>query len=224
MSEHVDNGQRFLDEDNLDAARAAFEEAVELTPDDPDAHYGLAETLGRIGQVEDAIGVYRTAIALEARGRGLANLAELLLGRAAPAEEVQALLEQALEADADDPKAYVLLADLHTRAGDFERADELLRKGIRRGAELPETHVFAFYQQWVAQLVLAGEAERASQIASSAVAFHRVSGPPLIILAAGAAEAAGDKSGALGHYKAALGHLPEGQLRNQILERIASLA
>lgn len=223
MSEHVDNGQRFLDEDNPEAAMAAFSLALEADPDLVAARYGLAEALARGGQNEAAIDCYRLALDVEVRGRGAANLAELLLGQGAPEDEVEALLEQAIELSPDDSKAYVLLADLRTRAGDFERADVLLRKGIRRGAELPETHVFAFYQQWVGQLVQAGDAARASDIASSAVAFHR-SGVHLTILAAGAAEAAADKDTALAHYKAALEALPPGQLRNQILERVAALA
>src|SRR5690606_11670572 len=107
--------------------------------------------------------------------------------------------------------------------GDYDTADDMLRKGIRRGAEIPPATVFGMYQSWVGKLVQAGEAAEASEVAGRASAFF-ANNVHLLILAAGAAEAAGDNATALERYKSALDDIPAGNVRNQILEKVAALA
>lgn len=225
MNEHVANGQRFLDEENHAAAAAAFRQALETSPDDADARFGLADAVAGEGDAPAAIEAYRHALELETRGRAAAKLGELLIAADEPADRVVALLESTIGDDPDDPEPYVLLAELQTRAGNLGEADAQLRRGIRRGATLAPDKVFAFYQHWAADLVNSGDSAGAQAALDRAVTFFGSAGGgvELVILGAGVAEAAGDAAGAIQHYKLALDDLPPGPLRTQVLEKIAAL-
>ena len=221
MTEHLENGQNFLLDGNLDAARAAFITALEEEPENMGARYGLARVQALSGETEEALAGYLEAIAAEPQARGLAWYAELkMLGE--DIGDAAERIEQAFELDPDIAEPYLLGAELAIRAKDYDRADSLLRKGVRRGAEIGAAHVFSLYQRWVTQLVENDEAAKASEVSGRAADFF-VSDVSLMLLAAKAAETAGHKEAALERYRDSLGKLPQGPLRIEVLEKIATL-
>jgi len=82
VTEHLENGQNFLLDGNLDAARAAFITALEEEPENMGARYGLARVQALSGETEEALAGYLEAIAAEPQARGLALLGVKLDGEA----------------------------------------------------------------------------------------------------------------------------------------------
>ncbi len=224
MNEHVEKGHSFLEEEIPEAARAAFEKALEEDPDNLEAQFGLARALAIAGDRPEAIIAYRAALSRERRGAELAALAELLLGVGeGEDDEAKTLVDDAIEQDPDHHAGHLLKAELASRAEDYATADDHLRKAVHRGAEVPKAHAFALYHRWVHQLI--SDNERA-QAATVAIRADNIFGPhrPLSLLAAGAAEATGDNKEAIARYKGALIDLEPGELRLEILEKIAKIA
>ncbi|MDX9719700.1 MAG: tetratricopeptide repeat protein [Myxococcota bacterium] len=220
MNQHLENGERLLQEGQLEGAQAAYEKALELSPDSADALYGMAKTLAMRADAEAAILRYRGAIAIEARAEGLSQLAELLLVHGSE-EEVSELLAKAAELDPDLAAIFVIRAELASRHERFDEASELLKKAVRRGAEIPEQTIFRLYQKNIQQLLEDGDTEKASEVAGSAAEYF--GHLHLLLLAGKAAELAKQPAVAIARYKRALSELPAGQLRLEVLEKIAAL-
>ena len=173
------------------------------------------------GDFESAVSVHQQIVQLDPSGERFADLSELLIETGALAEAEDAAT-RALELDPDHYKAYILKADLADRRSEFAEADVLLRRGVRRGAVLPDEHVFAVYRRWAEALVAAGRQDEARDAICVAAEFFQ-GHVPLRLLAGGLAERSGETLAALKHYKRSLDDLPRGALRTDVLEKIASL-
>jgi tetratricopeptide (TPR) repeat protein len=62
--DYLDEGDRLLEEGNLEEAIAAYRRAIELNPDYSRSHHNLGESLAKLGQFEEASASYRRAIEL----------------------------------------------------------------------------------------------------------------------------------------------------------------
>src|SRR5688572_26372325 len=90
-----------------------------------------AAILWALGRVEEAIPLFEQARASREKSY-LLGLSYLDVGKAEPAI---AQLKEALDADSSDASAAAALAEAHTRAGDFESADKLLEKFLKKNPD-----------------------------------------------------------------------------------------
>ena len=222
MSEHIENGDQFLADGKVNGAIAAYSKALESDPLAPDALYGMAEAKSQTEDRDEAIAYYRKAIEVEPRAKGMIALSRILMEQEQLTESA-ALLESALELDPENGDAYLLQAELASRKGGFEEAEQLLKRAVRRGASPSPAHVFNLYRQWSEALCAANEnAEAARIVGEAARYYHDV--VHLMLLAGGLSERMGRRAEAVQRYKAAIRVLPEGKLRISTLEKIAHLA
>jgi len=129
---HMARGQRYLAEGNLDKARVEFANALQISPNDPDARYLNGRVAEQLGDPRAAATLYQGAIDLNAGHVGArAHLARLYVfaGRADRALEV---VEPALASHPDDPElltaraaARAMLRDEAGAQADAERAVQL---------------------------------------------------------------------------------------------------
>ncbi len=61
-TKHIDRGQEFLEKDDLEAARIAFEQAVRLDSQMAEAHSALGDIYRRMGEISKAITAYGNAV------------------------------------------------------------------------------------------------------------------------------------------------------------------
>lgn len=105
-----------------EAARAAFERALELDPASPVALVGLAELEAAAGSTQAAVALYDRAAAAQP-GEAAAGLAAArLLIDAGETDAARTRLEELLEQHPREAEAALALADLLADAGDLERA------------------------------------------------------------------------------------------------------
>ncbi len=104
--EQCDLGIRYLSEGNYEEAILAFTAAIEIDPKQAPAYVGRGDAYALFGETEE-------------------NLAAAL-----------ADYEKALELDETNAEAYLGLADVYIRQGDYEKAREILAKGVdKTGSE-----------------------------------------------------------------------------------------
>ena len=104
--EQYDLGVRYLSEGNYEEAIIAFTAAIEIDPKQAPAYVGRGDAYALFGETEE-------------------NLAAAL-----------ADYEKALELDETNAEAYLGLADVYIRQGDYEKAREILAKGVdKTGSE-----------------------------------------------------------------------------------------
>jgi len=138
----VQTGDLHLARHDPHAARASYEQALAIAPDDTTALAGKARALGFEGDVEGARGAYRDALArlegeadLPRRGLLLEFLAEDLLafgrfdeGLRAAFEEVKIFADEKHRDIGNAGTAWKTLADLAMLKGEREKAEEHLAK------------------------------------------------------------------------------------------------
>jgi DNA-directed RNA polymerase subunit alpha len=123
--------------------RGALEKLLEDFPSvakklssDNKADTRKAAILWALGRVEEAIPLFEQA-------RASRELSYLDVGKAEPAI---ARLKEALDADGSDASAAAALAEAHTRAGDFESAEKLLERFLKKNPD----HADLLYVQGLA--------------------------------------------------------------------------
>ena len=122
----------------FDRARRAHLNAERLVPDDFRWPYYLAHIHTRQGDFNAAVTSYRRSIELRPDYvPSLVHLAELEL-KAHSEAEVSLLLDRALAADPDQPRALALRAQLALGRGEFEAAIALLERALERDARSPQ--------------------------------------------------------------------------------------
>jgi len=110
-----------------EAARAAYERALALSPTHVDAHVNLGRLLHEAHELRLAEEHYRSALALRPRDvTALFNLGVLMEDQQKP-EEALSLYEQATGIDPDHADAHFNAARLHDLAGHYEAALRHLR-------------------------------------------------------------------------------------------------
>ena len=64
----LEQGESFLAQNDYDAARVRFEDAVRLTPDDPEVYFRLAQSLQGLQRLDPARMYYRRYLELQPGG------------------------------------------------------------------------------------------------------------------------------------------------------------
>lgn len=68
-AEDLDVAKFYLDSGDLAGALLRAEDAVKTMPDDPDAHFALAEIAAKLGKKDEAVAEYNAVLKLDASGK-----------------------------------------------------------------------------------------------------------------------------------------------------------
>ena len=127
-------GKSLLDEDRLEEASASFHQALLLRPDSPDAIRGVAGTLMKEGDFNEAIPLYQRLISLN---RDDAATWKLWLGALEKSGNPSGVINAAKtmpasvkSACADDVEFIVTLAAAYAASGDTAQSRQLIQKAI----------------------------------------------------------------------------------------------
>ena len=117
-----------------EAARAAFERALELDPEQPAAHAGLARLDLARGERESALAHFDRALAVETDDFELAREAVAVLLALERRDEAEKRLQRLLEERPYDAPTALALAELGIARGvDVEQTRELARRAVQFG-------------------------------------------------------------------------------------------
>ena len=155
-------GQRALQENRMPEARQAYQEVLQLIPDDPTAHHGFAMVADLTGQWAEADDHYRQALQSRPRDANLLcdmGYSYLLQNRYS---EASSYLSQAIQVNPNHEYAHSNLALLDLRQGNREAARQRLMQRYENPAK-------------VAEILAAFESQTASKAATSLAA----SAPPI---------------------------------------------
>jgi Tfp pilus assembly protein PilF/peroxiredoxin len=112
------------------AARAAFERALELQPDNADASNSLGALLAQEGDVPGAITRFKAALAARPDFADALNNLGFALFQSGQAAEAYPLFEKALAARPGFPEALNNLGIFHGRQGDLEAAQRYFQQAV----------------------------------------------------------------------------------------------
>jgi len=113
-------------------AKGAFEHALELQPDYPEASNTLGALLAQSGDVPGAIARFRASLKTKPDYADALNNLGYALFQAGQASEAQDLYQKALKLQPDFPEAFNNLGILFGRRGDLENAESYFKKAVER--------------------------------------------------------------------------------------------
>lgn len=125
-------GDTLYESDNFDGARRAYEQAIDIKPDSPEAAGGLAKILLIDGCFSDAKDLYEAAMnnGLEKSAENLTNLG-ICYAFEGDGKDARTLLEGAVAVDPAYEPAYGALARHCMIMGDYDAADRYATEGLR---------------------------------------------------------------------------------------------
>jgi tetratricopeptide (TPR) repeat protein len=132
--DYVKKGDALFYETSYKEALDAYERAIKLKPDEPDAWTGKGSTLGQLQYPKEALAAYNKAIELKPDslvawlGKGIA------LGELQRPEEAIAAYNKAIELKPDDLIAWYNKACLHSLNGNAKLAIQNLKRSIEINA------------------------------------------------------------------------------------------
>jgi len=133
-------GSLFQHAGRLDESLAALQKAVDLSPQDPDAHFKLGITLRKLGRLDEAEASYRCAIALKpAYPEAHYNLGGTLkeLGKLA---EALASFRQSISLKPELAEAHYNLGNTLRQLGSLREAEASYRHAIALNSDYTEAH------------------------------------------------------------------------------------
>ncbi|CCE24648.1 tetratricopeptide repeat protein [Methylotuvimicrobium alcaliphilum] len=112
MNEYLEQGKQLFKAGDYEQALAAFEQALELKPDQVEALFESAETSVKLGNVQQAADLYRQVVNADPKHlKARVKLGQIYL-LAGQVQEAETLMKQALAIDAESPDALVLQAGI----------------------------------------------------------------------------------------------------------------
>jgi Tfp pilus assembly protein PilF len=102
--------------------------ALEIDPDDVEAHQQYAELLATTGRLDEALRSARRAVALDPTSAIRLNVLGYILAANSRPEEGMLQLELALAHGGDFPAIFNNIVGIHLRGGDLDRAESVLRE------------------------------------------------------------------------------------------------
>jgi Tfp pilus assembly protein PilF len=197
---------------DVGGAEKRFRRAIAIDKDAAGAHVGLGVVAERRGDVGLAEKDYRAALAIDpGLGEPRMNLARLLVTRGA-LDEARDHLRRVIEAQADDPAGWLMLAEVLWRMERDPEASALVDEALSRFGHRPEIEYLlarrdlrdAEYDEAIARLEpLTKEPGALGRAAGSWLAVARLE--------------SGDVEGARAAAKAVLARDPEDQVAKQVL-------
>jgi tetratricopeptide (TPR) repeat protein len=146
-------GTALAGEGKFDGAVAAINKAIELKPDDAEAHTWLADVRERQNQPLKAIEQYRAAVALQPSSRpARMELGKILLSLGRDREAIPVLLPTLQVEDAYTPVVMMFLGHAYLTSGDRQHAMEYLAQARLRALKTGPPNLVAEIEKEMAQL------------------------------------------------------------------------
>ena len=166
---------------DLEAARAAYEKAAEVAPEELNALLVFADFLRRSGELEEAEEFFRRGPEVEESFSSLASLASFLLADPDNRDEARELMIRASRAaeGEDIVRVYTMLANMHYQDEDYEDTYAVLEEGIER-AENPVELIYLLSRVHRAQ----GNDEAADELVERATLANPEDPGPFLVLSA----------------------------------------
>jgi len=146
-------GTALASEGKYDAAMKAIGKAIEMKPDDAEAHSWLADVMERQNRPAQAIEQYRLALAAQPSFRpARLELGKILLTLGRDREAIPVLLPTLQVEDSYTPVVMMFLAQAYVRTGDRENAKEYLRQARARALKSGPPNLLAQIDKGLALL------------------------------------------------------------------------
>jgi tetratricopeptide (TPR) repeat protein len=129
---------------DLRGANTQFQAAIDAYPEDPRLRTRWGELFVAAHQDNEAVKLFQEALELDAEyAPAILGLASVSAGRFE--ERARSWVDAALEIDADQPRAYLLLAQMSLEEGDLDEAGSALDRALRltSSEDLPPLEVYA---------------------------------------------------------------------------------
>jgi tetratricopeptide (TPR) repeat protein len=136
-------GARLLDGGEYDAAATAYDRLVKLTPNDPEAHHGLARAQTQLDKLDAAQTAERRALALSngVYPEAQAGLGDIALRRNQPDDAIQQY-NAAIQQDPNLAAAYIGLGRVSAAAGNWAVAAGHFRRAIEHDSRSAEAYLW----------------------------------------------------------------------------------
>jgi predicted Zn-dependent protease len=146
-------GTALASEGKYDAAVTAIAKALELKPDDAEAHSWLADVMERQNRPAQAIAQYRAALAVQPSFRpARLELGKILLTMGRDREAIPVLLPALQVDDSYTPVVMMFLAQAYRATGDRQNALEYLKEAHDRALKTGPPNLLAEIERQLAQL------------------------------------------------------------------------
>jgi tetratricopeptide (TPR) repeat protein len=146
-------GTALASEGKYDAAVTAIGKALELKPDDPEAHSWIADIMERQNRPDQAIAQYRAALAVQPSFRpARLELGKILLTLGRDREVIPVLLPALQVDDSYTPVVMMFLAQAYRTTGDRQNALEYLKQAHDRALKTGPPKLLAEIERQLAQL------------------------------------------------------------------------
>ena len=128
-------------QDQLNESMAAYQQAIELNPDQPASYRGLAKLQAQKGDFATASANYRQAIELNPdQPAWVYQYLAKALSQQQQLDAAMAAYRQAIELNPDQPSSYRGLAELQAQKGDFATASANYRQAIKLNPNQPASY------------------------------------------------------------------------------------
>lgn len=115
---------------DLVASRRCYEQALEVNPDFPEAHYNLAIVLDALGEIQPAIRHYTSAISLSPRmSEAYYNLGNLSLRIGCP-ERAVSCYRKAIEVNPQEHRAFSQIGNIYYEKWGLDMAERMYRRAL----------------------------------------------------------------------------------------------
>jgi Flp pilus assembly protein TadD len=139
-SAHVGLGGIRQREGNFDEAKAQFEAALQLKPDDSKALAELGITYIQMGRVQDGIAQFRRALEVNPNDAITLNDLGATLAQLGQFPEAQKRFEQATKVQPNYAQAHGNLGNIYLKLGKLDAAERSYRQALKVKPNYPEAH------------------------------------------------------------------------------------
>jgi tetratricopeptide (TPR) repeat protein len=120
---------------DIQGAVAAYEQVLQLEPNNPGVRSNLGAAYAHLGRYEEAIEEYRKALDVDGTNSAIRRNLALALYKAGRLREASEEASRVVAMEPENESAVLLLADCHLRLGEYARVVDLLRPVAGRFSE-----------------------------------------------------------------------------------------
>ena len=132
---HLEKGQTYLAAGNFEKARIEFQNALQISPIDPEARFELGVVNEKLAKIREAAQLYQATIDVSPDHVGArTNLARLYVFSGVPARALE-LVNPALEKHPDNSELLALRAAAHVQQKDLQSAQTDAERAVQLDAK-----------------------------------------------------------------------------------------